>query len=266
MNRRGAVAGIALLCAFVYGSITMQSAMATAVNTTPYTCVKGGGAKDFKDAHCNEKVAAGSGAYGHVAITVPTLVSLFNSKIKNGTTESTPAILKGELAGVKLEISCTTVSGEGKLSPEEPEAKVHFAAIAAGLALKWLVCKVFKPSKCTVKEPIEFNLAGRGVEGLGAGKNEMGLEFKPAAGEILTTITLEGAECVLKGKPLEVKGTATATGAPAPTEKHTGATQFFTNAMTKETVSIGGKPAEISSGITLKSLGVENAITLTTAT
>jgi hypothetical protein len=266
MTKHKAVFSFALICAALFCAVVTQSVPAAqGINTTPYTCVEKAGG-DFKDAHCNEKVSPGTGKFGHVPITIPTLVEVINSKIKNATKESTPAILKGELAGAKLEIICSTVSGEGELAPEEPEAKKHLSLLVAEWAIKWLLCKIIKPAKCTVKEPIEFRLAGEGVEALGPGKNEMGLEFRPAKGKALTTITLEGAECALKGLSFEVQGTAIATGVPAPTEKHTGATQFFTNAMTKETVSIGGKPAEISSAITLKKLGLENAIALTTAT
>lgn len=51
----------------MFSAIAAQSAMAI-TGTTAFTCVSNGGAKDFKDAHCKEAVAAGTGSFGHVGI------------------------------------------------------------------------------------------------------------------------------------------------------------------------------------------------------
>jgi hypothetical protein len=256
MIGRRTVVGLSLLCALMFSAIAVQSASAAkAINTTAFTCVaKAGGG--FADAHCDSGVG---GNFGHepIAVGTTTETEATNEAGKN-------AVLKGELGGVKMEITCETVKDEkGTVTNTEPAAKSH--QVSGSATVNFTKCTVNKPNKCTVKEPISTNVNFEGVEGLGAGKNEMGLEFKPQAGEIFTTITLEGAECALKGKPLEVKGTAVATGAPAPTEKHAGCTLNFTNAMTKETLSIGGKAAEFSSITTVKRKG-GNPIALTTVT
>jgi hypothetical protein len=266
-----ATAGLSLLCALAFAAFSAQSvSAANATNTTAFTCVKEGGAKDFKDAHCDEKVTPGTGGFGHVTIPVNeiTEVEYTNAKTKNATTESTPGFLKTVLAGVKTEGFCNTIIGKGKFANEEPSPKVHTGSGTGNIELS--SCTLLKPAKCTFNEPIVINGIAQPVEGLGAGKNEMGGEIKPAEGEIFTTTSFKGAECSLKEKPFEVKGTVVATGAPAPTEKHSGATAILTNAMTKETLSIGGKPAEISAAMTVRPVpvkGVEqNPLTSTTVT
>ena len=267
IGRRAAV-GLSLLCALLFCAFAAQSASAApAKNTTVFTCVEGGGEKDFSDAHCDNKVKAGEGKFGHVAIKTgeATKIVVTNAKTKNATTESTNAVQKGTIAGIKSEIVCKTVSGEGTLTNEEPEAKVH--RIKGSIVAKFSSCTVVKPALgCKVKEPIEVSSNIESVEGLGAGKNEMGLEFKPT-GEHFAQIVIEG--CILKGT-FNVDGTAIATGTPPATEKWSGATSIFTNAMTKETLKLAGNPAEISSSTTVRRAPVEgkeqNPISLTTVT
>jgi len=272
MTGRRAVVFFVLLVAVAAGAFAPSASAAAAKNTTAFTCVKGGGLNDFKDAHCDEKVGAGKGEYGHVAIESgkTTNVTITNEKTKNGTTETTPTTFKGTAFGVKLEGSCQTVTGEGTFKNEEPAPGVHTGSGTG--TIKATNCKVDKPLKCTAKEPLEIPGIGNPVEGLGAGKNEMGAELKPAKGEIFTAVTLENKgeeKCALAGKPLEVKGTAIATSALAPTEVHSGATAVLTNAMTKETLSIGGNPVEVSGTTTIRPVvegKVQNPLSSTTST
>jgi hypothetical protein len=270
MIGRRAGLGLSLLCLLVFCAIGVQGASAApGKNTTGFTCVEKAEG-DFKDAHCDEKVPLGEGKFAHVAIAngVATKLVVTNKGTKNATKESTPGILKGELAGAKLEIICETVSGEGTATNEEV-GKEH--KIKSSGTTKFTICKVIKPAKCTVKEPIEVAAEGEGVEELGAGKNEMGGEIKPAGGgKTFISITLEGPECALKGTAFNVEGTAIVTGTPLPAEKHSGSTGVLTNAMTKETLKIGGKPAEISAVVTARMAPVEgkeqNPVSATTST
>lgn len=273
MIRGRGVVGFSLLLALLCSAFVAQSASAAAAkNTTAVTCVPGGGTKDFSDAHCDNKVAAGTGEFGHVAIEPgkTTTVVITNEKTKNGTTETTPTTFKGTAFGAKLEGSCQTVAGEGTFKNEEPEPGVHTGSGTG--TIKATNCKVDKPAKCTVKEPLEIPGLGSPVEELGAGKNEMGAELKPAKGEIFSSVTLENKgeeKCALAGKPLEVKGTAIATSALAPTEIHSGATAVLTNAMTKETLSLGGNPVEVSGTTTIRPViegKVQNPLSSTTVT
>lgn len=258
--------GALVLCAFV-----AQTAWAeVAKNTTAFTCVKGGGSKDFKDAHCDEKVETGKGEYGHVAIEngKTTEVVTVNEKTVNKTTESSTGVLKGTLAGVTVEISCQSFKGEGTFVQEEPGLKQHTGHGSGTTSIS--MCAVNKPAKCTVAEPISFKVEGVPLEGLGPEKNTMGGELRPAEGKVFVNIVLQnkGVEkCALAEKVLAVEGTAIATSTPSPTAKHTGATAVYTNAMTKETLSIGEKPAELSVSTTVRLKGgAETPLAGTTTT
>ena len=97
----------------------------------------------------------------------------------------------------------------------------------------------------------------------------MGMEFKPTGGgKTFSTITLEGAECALKGKPFNVEGTAIATSGPtgaANTNKWSGATTVFTKAMTEKTLKASEKFAWFEATTTVRMKGGE-PIALTTWT
>lgn len=262
MIGRRAVIGLSLLSALLFCAFAASSASASvAVNTTSYTCVekeKG----DFSDVHCNEKVAAGTGKFGHVEIKVGEKTGLEGHNQGAGGTNP---VLRGQVGGVSVEITCTTLGTEGgSQTNEEPSAKVHNTSGSA--TVSFTECVVNKPASCTVKEPISTKVVYQGVEGLGPGKNEMGLEYKPAEGTTFVTITLQGEKCSLKGTNINVQGTAIGTGAPAPTEKHAGARILLTFAMTKETLSIGGKAAEFSVTATVQGAGKGTPVALTTLT
>jgi len=263
MIGRRTVVGLSLLSALLFCAFAAQSASAAvAKNTTAVTCVEGGGAKDFSDAHCDNAVAPGTGKFGHVAIEngKATTLSITNAKTQNNTTEAAPTILKGTIFGVKSEIVCKTVSGEGTLTNEE-SGKEH--KVKGSVTANFTSCVANKPSGCKVKEPITVKSNTEGVEGLGAGANEMGLEFKPTEGTIFSSVVLEG--CLLAGT-YNTTGTAIGTGTPAPTSKHSGTTNVFTNAMTKETLKLAGNPAEVSSTTTVTMSGGGNPVALTTTT
>lgn len=261
---RSAAIGLALICTLALSVSAAPSALAaSAKNTTPFTCVKvepqGG---EFSDPHCDKKVPFPTGKYAHVEIPpgTQTAAVIGNEETQNETKEASPAVLKGTVFGVKLEVVCKTVSGEATLTGEEPEAKIHrFKTVGK---IKKSSCTVAKPAGCKVKEPIELSVTAEGVEGIGAEKNEMGIEFKPT-GEHLAQVTIEG--CIFAGT-FNVDGTAIATGAPAPTEKHTGATKKFTNAMTKETLKLAGNAAELEATTTIRMSGGGHPISFTTVT
>lgn len=261
MTKGKTLIGLTLFCMVVTFAATAHTATATpAKNTTLFTCVSG--AKGFSDAHCDTPNLEGK--FGHVAMPLgKTTLSVTNAKTANSTTEAAPAIIKGTVFGVKNEITCKTTTGEGSGTNEEPQSKVHKYGIT--LTTHWTSCTVNKPSGlgCKVKEPIEFKLNGEGVEELGAGKNEMGLELKPAEGETFAEYTLES--CFVAGT-YKITGTAIAVGTPAPTEKHWGATAVLTNAKTKETLKLAGNPAELSAVKTLSMSGGGSPISVTTVT
>jgi hypothetical protein len=280
IGRRAAV-GLSLVCALFFCAFAAQSASA-AKGTTAFTCVKGGGAGDFKDAHCDEAVTAGTGEYGHVLIPAEaTTIQLTNDKTKNNTTEHTPFVLKGELALAPSKITCTHANGHSRLKNETPGGvgtemvvKGEEKRDAAGTLpsfVNFTTCTVNEPLNCTVKEPIVSEGSSITKTNLGTGKNEMGVEFKPPNGSTtFAEITFEGASCGLKGQKFKVQGTAIGTGRRGSTEAVTssGATLEFTGEMTKSTLKLGGKPAELEGTLTIAMtnslLETENAITLTT--
>jgi hypothetical protein len=243
-----AVIGMSLACALLACAFTAQSAFAVAAkNTTLVTCTQNGGAKDFTDAHCDNK---GAGNFGHTLLEsgVKWGTNITNAKTKNNTTEAAPAIFKWTNFGVKHEVTCTVVTGTGLVGQAGLAEKEH--NVAGSAMFNFTKCTVNKPAGCKVEEPIVLTGTTQGVEGLGALKNEMGIEFIPteSKGGTLVPITVIG--CIVKGTT-NLTGTAIATGTPAPTEKHSGVTTVFTNAMTKETLQAAGNPAELSSSTTM---------------
>jgi len=268
IGRRGTV-GLSLLCALVFSAVAVQSAAgAVSNNTTAVTCVEGGGVLDFSDAHCDKKVAVGTGKFGHEALPVsngePTEVEGSNETTGGATI---PGKFFAEPFKVQTEIECTKLSGTGTvINVEEPVGSKNHQVRGTGTG-KASGCTVKKPAKCTVKEPIEGSAEGVGVDGL-EGKGEMGGEGKPkGGGTVYTTVTLEGAECALKGKPFNVEGTAIGTsGSGSQTNQWTGATAILTKAMTEKTLKAAEKFAWAEATATVRMKGGGNPIVVTTVT
>jgi hypothetical protein len=284
MIGRKATVGLSLLCALMFCALAAQSASAQvgtkAEKTTAFTCVaKAKG--DFSDAHCDKKVTPGTGSFGHVEIKPgeTTEIEVTNEGTANETKEAEVATLKGTLGGVTVHITCAvaTTNGASKPSWIENVDTSGKHTVKGRVVIRFSSCTLHKPLKCVVKEPIETIALFEGVEELGAGKKEMGLEFKPEnAAEPFAALTLEnkGAEsCALNGKKLEVFGSAIATGMPAPTEAHSGATSMYETEKEMQTLEVGkgtGQKAEFLGTFTTrmkeKTVGKENPISLTTVT
>jgi hypothetical protein len=269
MIRRRAVVGISLLCALAFCAFAQSASAAPAKNTTAFTCVEGAGQFDFEDAHCDKRVPAGQGKFGHKPIPLlqTTEITVTNAKTQNETFAATPTVFRFNWKGIITEVVCKTVHGVGTMHNVEPELGEH--KVTGTLTIKAFECTVPKPMKCAVKQPIEYKTEFEGVE---LPENTHGLEFKPhvEGGGPLMTITFMGPECPFKGEVVPIEGTMIATGGPNPKEKHSGATQIFTNEMTKETLKVGGFPAEHSGALTMRMAPVEgveqNPIAFTTFT
>jgi hypothetical protein len=268
MERRSTI-GLALLCAFALCALAAQSAMAQvgtkSVNTTAVTCVFEGGNLDFADEHCGEKVANGTGKYGHVAIkndaTTEVEVSLVGS-----------AKLLGTMAGVNTEITCNKVkSVEGKSFLHNVETSGKHT-VTGTAQVNFTECTVHKPLKCRIKEPILTTADAVGVEGLN-GKNEAGIEFIGEGAEnTFSELSFENKSAEEKcsllngGKPFLSKGSAIATGKTPPGEKHGGATGVLEDANGMETLEIGLKKlSKYATGVT-KMAGGGNPIAITRVT
>jgi hypothetical protein len=283
MIGRRAVVGLSLLSALLFCAFAAQSASAAkSINTTFFTCAPDGTNKgDFKDAHCDE-TNKGAGAFKHelIALNTTTEIEVSNEKVTNNTTEDEPATLKGKVAGAKVDIECTKVTtsvdkngkSESNIHNVETEVggkKVHTAT--GTVAVHYSDCKVTELLKCTVKEPIPTRAVVTGAEELGAGKNEMGLEFTQDEGKPFAEITFEGAECAVKGKTFNVTGSAIGTSGPtttsSQTNKESGATVVFTAANGMQNLKLGPEAAEFTNIATTTMFGAGgNGIAATTVT
>ncbi len=255
MIGRRFVIALSLLSALLLCALTAASASAVkSKNTTAFTCVKGGGAKDFSDAHCSFSVGEGKGEYGHVVIPVGEKTSgeATNVGVTNSTKDSEPAILKGKIALTKVTIECTTAKGKGSGVQEEPEKGVHYGSGEASTEFSF--CNVKELAKCIVTEPIKVQLTAIAHEKLGAAENEMGGEVIGAgAEETFAEITFKnkGAEaCALNGKTFPIKGSALVTSGPGTespqTGKSTGATAVYTPKNSMQKLKLGAEAAEFS--------------------
>jgi hypothetical protein len=249
MFGRRATVGLTLLCALLFSAIAVQSASAAAAkNTTFFTCVKtDSGKSTFTDPHCDFD-DAGKGNFEHQPLEsgLGNTTEVESSNETTGGTTS-PQVLEGSPFKVSTSISCTTLAGIGSVGNTEPKLGEH--KISAKTVINLSGCTVAKPAKCAVNEPIVMTFGSiEGLEGLTGPKGEanaMGVEYKSEAGRPITTITLEGAECALKGFPFPVEGSIIETSGPGTAEAQTkiwhGATSIFTAAMSNLTAA--GRPA-----------------------
>jgi hypothetical protein len=279
MIGRRALIGLSLLSALLFCAVAAQSASAAkAVNTTMFTCVKGGGAKDFKDAHCDEKVTAGTGEFGHVKVEndKTTEVSATNSGVTEGTKKSEPAVFKSKIGLTPVEITCNVVENEPKNSQVHNAQTVTEGktthTITGTVRTLFKNCTVNKPAKCTIKQdPVESNATAEAVEGLGPAANEMGVELKGSgAEETFASITFDGNECALKEKTFRVKGSLIATSGPATESSQTnhwsGATAVFTPKKEMQKLKLEIENAEFSTIVTPTENTTKTPLAATTCT
>jgi hypothetical protein len=264
MIGRRAVLGLSLLSALMFCALAAQGASAAeAKNTTAVTCIEVANGF-FEDAHCDVKLPSATGHFEHAELTGTiegkTDIHVTNEKTAEKTTKSTPVTTKFVFGGVEVHIICKKVVTD----PSTPTSWIANTGtgsehkVEGTIAINIEECEVVKPVNCKVKEPKTLHAKFKGVEELGASKNEMGLEFVPNEGTIFNAITFEGEKCVLKGKTINVEGTAIGTsGSGSQTAKHHGATVVFTAAMTKETLKVGGKAAEFVATFTLSMVNKE---------
>jgi hypothetical protein len=244
MIGRRSVIGLSLLCALAVCAFAASGASA-AGGTTFVTCKKGGTTLDFKGAHCttsavtgtpSDKVELGKGTFSHfkVANGVATTITGSNTATKNETKEAVPAVLIGTVAGIEVEISCTTVSSTGSGENSEPTAENHHIAIS-GVVVSYSGCTVLKPSlqNCVVKGgTITTN-------SLKAQDKEDTIVFEPTSGTAFTTITIEKCTTTALNGAFTVTGTVTA--------KPNGATLYISIPKTTEsTLKFAGQPAGLT--------------------
>lgn len=197
MNGPKAILSLSLICALVLSALAAPNALA-AKGTTASTCVKGGGAKDFTDAHCTK---AGKGEFGHVEIAPGTSTKFIatNEKTATETTGSTAAVFRFDMKGVVWEFVCGKMSIEGSLTNEAGSPmKVTGTSISialtgcktAGAALENEGCALEGEA---IKTPAPLT-ATTPTEG-------MVVEFKPGPEKI--TFTFKLTKCKTAGLNIE---------------------------------------------------------------
>ncbi len=294
MIGRRATTGLALLCALMFCAFAAQSASAQvgthATNTTAFTCVNVGANKgEFKDEHCDEKVGAEKGSFAHKEFPeskATTAIEVTNEKTSDDTTKAYSATLTVIHLGVHTEITCEVVKskagGKNWIQNVEKEGK-H--TVEGTVEVEFTACKVLKPLKCEVTEPIQIIAKFKGVEGLkGSGKEKtMGVEFTQDEGKNFAELSFKnkGAEvCAFNGKTFPLTGAFTATGKPEPsaTNKHSGATSIFVPNKTEptgkqvkpaeemQTLKFSTSTAHFDARLTTRMAEKGNPITTTTVT
>jgi hypothetical protein len=267
MIGRRAITVLAFLCALVFSLFASQSAFAEIPETTAFECTKSAATRDFSDAHCDITTTPQSN-FGHTKLsnTVETAVTATNEKTANMTLSSTPATLEGEAAGMKVKITCTKLSGSGKLINEEPSAGVmRVKGTGSGEATD---CTVEKPLKCTVAEPIVGGGSAVSLTNLGAGKNEMGAESSPPAGQKVYAVIEflnKGAEvCAFNKSKFNIEGSGVGTSPIGSDEatKESGATAV--SGPPDGNFTFAGKPATLRGVGTASVTATGNAVVLTT--
>jgi hypothetical protein len=263
MTVRRSTIGLMLLCGLAFFAVAAPSAMAK--GTTAFTCEPVSVGAEFEDEHCDKAKAGGSG-FKHTAIAagVATEVSFTNEKTQNLTTEAFKVFLPGKFEGVAVEIVCEEVtSGAGAATTLENK-EVEGKMLAEGPAeLKFGKCKVNKPEKCTVKEPIVTKVKAKTKVIKETAPEEMGVEFT-ASGANLGEIEFKNKEaevCPLNGKKAVVTGTFTAT--PEGIVNGKGATWAITAAMSN--LKFGTEVGKLETIVTARMAGIGgNPIVLTT--
>jgi hypothetical protein len=252
MAGRKRLLSLALPSALCLCAIFAQSAFAEAgekEGTTLVTCKRGGTTKDFSRAHCApaDKVAAGTGEFSHfkVATGLPTTILASNSGTSNETTGPEPAILTSTVAGVEVEVVCTSVSSKG-ISQNDVIVgpPITHTISGKGIFVTYAGCTVPKPAgqSCKIKE-------GKFVTSeLTSMDEEMGIKFiGPVVGgvNLFSIIVIEN--CKVAGFNGEKKVTGSVLAKPQ------GATFWVALAKGPEsTLEFAGQKAGLSQKETIK--------------
>jgi len=260
-----------LLCALIFCAVAAPSALA-AKGTTMYACESGAKIADYKDAHCDEKVTAGTGPFGHVEIKplMETQVSVTNEKTASATSKSTNMSLfvKEILPKEDIGIVCEVVtSGTGAATHLENK-EVKGMEAEGTTELKYEKCKVAIPigEVCKVKEPIviKSNVKTKVIR---EAPEEMGLETSATPKDWFSLIVIEenvAGKCTALTKSSPYASAGSTIGTPGGTVNGRGATVMTTQATTEKTLIVNGKPAALTSTTTIKMAGGGPAITFTT--
>jgi hypothetical protein len=251
MNGRRAVVGLCMLCALLVSAFAAQSA--SAVGTTAYTCVKGGGINPtYNTAHC--RPTDGAGEWSHKAIANGTTTELQGNG-NNEKGEPITGFLVSTAFGATVELEGKTVSGSGTMTNSEEGGEM----IASGSGtITFTNVSVVKPANCKVqtdgplKEKLESGVIHtEALKATTKGQADR-LKFEPVTAPnfarfwISTNLPPPAAACPLDNNTFTVTGSVT--GVP------NGATTNFTEADTtaQNTLKLNGAKAGLSGSLTIE--------------
>jgi hypothetical protein len=276
MNRRKAIAGLAVVCALCFSAFAASGA--SAAGTTAGECTSTASVKDFEDAHCDRAVSSG-GTFGHTLFKENEVVHVTATNDLTGTTE--PAVLEGVLAGVVAKVTCGTVSATGTVTNKGPATAM--TAEFGTSTTKFTNCTVNQPTKCEGQTAIvgttTANVTDPTTLGLGEEKTqtekslrvyqegkgtEMGLKFTPLTGQNLTTLMLPSS-CGLGTTPFPIKGFFYALPGRGGSATLSGATAKITVVSSLGGLTLGGNPVSLTASLTFRKEGGNPLILTTTS-
>jgi len=223
----------------VFSAIAVSSASAATSGTTAFECTKSTTTKTFSDEHCNNSTT-GTKEWGHKAIAAGSAISVTgsNAKTKNETKEAESAVLLGTIAGIPIELTCSTVASTGTFQ-NNVAGEVH-SITGSNIVITYTGCVVKKPAEkgCVVTGgTIKTNT-------LTVASKEMTLVFSPPASGIFTEISISGCSVAALNGTFPVKGTAAAVP--------NGATLSTTDAGTTSTLTFAGQKAGLTQTETIR--------------
>jgi hypothetical protein len=235
MTGRRSIIGIAVLGALALCAFGAAGASATG---RAFMCEGNteAGKEQFSDAHC-VVAAEGSGGFRHIPIVSVQAYVASNGKTASGTTAAQPAKLKTTVAGVEVEVECTTVSGEGSLSNSETSAS------GTG-SIKYSGCTVNKPAGkgCVVTGgSFATTTLALTTEGQTAGN----IKVSPKSGTTFTTVPL--SKCSIEALNNEF----VVTGSVVTTSKGATVTTTEAGVTAQGTLKFGGNKAGIEGAETV---------------
>lgn len=277
MYARKARTGLSLACAIVF--FALSAGTASAEPTTAGECVKGGGAKDFEDAHCDR--AKTGGGFGHVLFANGDKTAITAENDLTG--KASPFTFEGKIGGVVFVVECTSVTASGTVT-NNVGANVSWGALTA----KFGGCTSLKPEGpgcvgavvtvanmvATPTGPHNLGLSGSTNQKTGptneviefhqekGGGTQMGLKLVPSGTEF-TTLSFAAA-CGLSINPVPVKGVMFATPGRGGNASSSGATAEFSKSTTIGGLTAGGAVATLEGTLTFKGAGGSPLILTTT--
>ncbi len=257
IGRRAAVV-LSLLCALVSCAIAAPSAVAIK-GTTVFICkeepLADGKTVGYEDEHCTKKQVGEKAKWIEEAIPPNNKVGVAavnHETGENWITAGMSTVIGGITFSAQAEGFKTCFAGS---SVENKEVLGRMETVGKFCGEFYKV-EVLKPTGCLIKEArieLNANAEARTVVKEAGKSEEMYVEFLPPTGKPFTTFTIEGPECALKGKKVEVTGSVKANVSFEP-ERIDGPTLRFQNT---NTLKVGGVAASFDGMFTVsKEVGV----------